>query len=52
MKWEVLIIFGSVLVAYLVFLAVFSIIKAVVHKKRFKKELKEHEESKTINFKK
>ena len=51
MRWEVLIIFGIVLACYCVFLVVFSIVKAVVHKKKVQKELKEHE-NQTIDFKK
>ena len=52
MKWEVLIVFGVVLASYLVFLAVFSIVKNIIHKKKLQKELKEreNEQSKTSNY--
>lgn len=42
-NWNVLIGISVTLVLYLLALAIFSIVKKVVHKKRFEKEKKERE---------
>lgn len=48
MNWNILIAFGIGIGAYLVGLAVFCTIKAIINKNKLKKELKEHGE-KTSN---
>lgn len=44
-NWNVVIGLAITLVVYLLFLAIFSIVKKFVHKKRFEKEQKKREEA-------